>query len=211
MSASQLKQPPVPKQEKGAMSDTSHSVKLKTSKEAEDFFKVVKKRLLNVSEWHKLCGLVSATFVLTDSLGNKVKRLVKEGDYLRIDIPGPGSKAGHGYDWVRIEAIENKNSPVDDYEEVYMRARPAENPKGNTKKIAHFLQDDASSTFMVTREKNIVKAEVHGRNELPNVREQAVLLDKIRNTFIAISAMLGFSKSQWKKLAKGLLSREKQT
>lgn len=49
MSTDQLKEPPVPKQKKGAKTDTSHSVKLKTSKEAQAFFKIVKNRLLDVT------------------------------------------------------------------------------------------------------------------------------------------------------------------
>jgi len=207
MSKNESKKPAVPKQEKGAKSDTSHFVKLKTQKDAKVFFNVAKHRLLDVSNWHKLCGLVTATFTLTDSLGNKVRRLAKEGDYLRIDIPGPGSKTGHGYDWVKIEAIGNIRNSENDREEVSMRARPAKNPKGNGEQTAHFFKGDASSTFMVVREKNVVEAEIHGRNELPNVKQES-RLDSIRNIFIALGAMLGFSKSQWKKLVKGLVALE---
>ena len=210
MSTDQPKKPPVPKQEKGAKSDTSHSVKLKTLKEAKAFFKVAKNRLLDVSNWHKLCGLGTATFVLTDSSGRKVRRLAKQEDHLRIDIPAPGSKTGDGYDWVRVEAIENKNDPSNDYEELSMRVRPAKNPKDNAEETAHFFQEDATSTFMVVREKNIVQAEIHGRNELPNV-QQETKLDTIRNAFIALGAMLGFSKFQWKKLVKGIVSQKELT
>ncbi len=210
MSSNQSKKQTIPKQEKGAKSDTSHSVKLKTSKEAKAFFNVAKKRLLDVSNWHKLSGLGTATFSLTDSLGNKVRRLAKQGDHLRIDIPAPGSKTGDGYDWVRVEAVENKNDVANDYEELSMRARPAKNPKDNAKETAHFFQPDATSTFMVVREKNIVKAEIHGRNELPNV-QQETKLDSLRNAFMALGAILGFSKFQWKKLVKGLVSQKELT
>jgi hypothetical protein len=207
MSTDQLKKPPVPKQEKGAKSDTSHFVRLKTAKEAQAFFKVVKSRLLDVINWYKLCGLGSATFALTDHLGNKVRRLARQGDHLRIDIPALGSDAGDGYDWVRVETIENKNNPADDYEELSMRARPAKNPKNNAEQTAHFFKADATSTFMVSREKNVVKAEIHGRNELPNV-QQETKLDSLRNAVMALGAMLGFSKFQWKKLVKGLVSQK---
>ena len=210
MSTDQSKKPLVPKQKKGAKSDTFHSVKLKTPKEAEAFFKLAKKRLLDVSNWYKLCGLGSATFTLTDSMGNKVSRLAKQGDHLKIDIPAPGSKTGDGYDWVRVEAIENRNDPLNDYEELSMRARPAKNPKDNAEETAHFFQHEATSTFIVIREKNIVQAEIHGRNELPNV-QQETKLDTLRNAVMALGAMLGFSKFQWKKLAKGLVSQKEPT
>lgn len=196
----------IPEQEKGAKSDTSHSRKFKTSHEAIAFFKSAKNRLLDVSNWHKLCGSASATFALTDALGNKVRRLARQGDYLRIDIPAPDSKAGDGYDWVNLEAIEDKNDPSNDYEEIFMRARPAKNPKHNVEETAHFFQQDATSTFMVVREKNIVKAEIHGRNELPNV-QQETKLDTVRNAVLALGAILGFSKFQWKKLVKGIVSK----
>lgn len=207
MSAIQSKNPTVPKQEKGAKSDTYHSVKFKTPNEAQVFFKIAKKRLLDVSDWHKLCGLGSATFALVDSKGNKVRRAARDGDYLRIDIPGPGSKTGEGYDWVKVEAVRNKNIPANDYDELSMRVRPAKNPKDNSQETAHFFEDKASSTFMVARGKNIVQAEIHGRNELPNIHEET-RLDSIRNAVMALGAMLGFSKFQWKKLVRGLVKKE---
>ncbi|MGI8952087.1 MAG: hypothetical protein ACR2FN_10935 [Chitinophagaceae bacterium] len=210
MSTDQSKKSPVPKQQKGAKSDTSHSIKLKNLKDAEAFFNVAKNRLLDVSNWYKLCGLGSATFALTDSRGNKVRRSARQGDHLRIDIPAPDSKTGDGYDWVRVEAIENKKNLVHGYEELSMRTRPAKNPKNNSEETAHFFQNEATSTFMIVREKNIVKAEIHGRNELPNVHEET-RLDTLRNAVMALGAMLGFSKFQWKKLVKGLVSRKELT
>jgi hypothetical protein len=207
MSKSQSKNPTVPRQEKGAKSDTYHSIKFKTTNEAAAFFKVAKKRLLDVSNWHKLCGLVSATFALVDNKGNKVRRAAREGDYLRIDIPGPGSQTGDGYDWVKVEAIQTKNISANDYDELSMRVRPAKNPKDKTLDTAHFFEDKASSTFMVARGKNIVQAEIHGRNELPNIHEET-RLDSLRNAVMALGAILGFSKFQWKKLVKGIVKKE---
>lgn len=196
--------PPVPKQKKGVKSDTTHSVKFKTINESIAFFKVVKKRLLNVSEWHSLCGLGSATFALTDSSGSKVKRFARQGDLLRIDIIGPSTKNGEQFDWVKIELIENIIHSKADHEELSMRVSPVANPKNKTGKTAHFFKEDASSTFIVLREKNIVKAEIHGRNEVPNV-DQDLKIDSIRNAFVALASMLGFSKFQWRKLVKGLV------
>jgi hypothetical protein len=207
MSTVKSKKSPVPEQVKGGNSDTYQSTKFKTTEEARAFFKIAKKRLLDVYRWHELSGLGSATFALFDNSGKKVRRLAREGDYLRIDIPGPGSKTGDGYDWVRLETIENKNITETDYEELSMRARPAKNPKESSSETAHFFQDDASSTFVVARGNNIVQAEIHGRNELPNVHNE-IKLDKLRNAVMSVAAILGFSKFQWKKLAKGIVSRK---
>ena len=106
MNRIQTKNQSIPHQKKGAKSDTSHSVKFKTITQAKTFFKVAENRLLDVSKWHLLSGMGSATFTLTDNSGGKLRRKAREGDYLRIDIPGPGSKKGDGYDWVKIELIE---------------------------------------------------------------------------------------------------------
>lgn len=195
----------VPSQKEGAKSDTIHKVKLNSSEDARNLFKMAKKRLLKMYEWHQLCRLESATFALTDAEGNKLRRMAREGDYLRIDIPGPGSKTGEGYDWVRIKKILHETDDKRDYEATVIHVSPADNPRNNTKSTAHFFDKKASSTFLVTREKNIVTAEIHGRNEKPNT-DPDTPLDIIRNTFIAIGAILGFSKFQWKQLAKGLLS-----
>ena len=197
----------VPQQAKGAKSDTCQSVDFKSKEEAISFYGIAKMRLQDVSNWHKLCGLVSATFTMIDSSGNKIRRLIKEGDYIRIDIPGPGSKIGHGFDWVRIEAVTAHHDPIKDIDQIALRVRPAKNPKEKVNGTAHFFKKDATSTFMVVREMNKVTAEIHGRNELPNIK-QVVKMDSIRNTLIAIGAMIGLSKWQWSNLAKGIVSTD---
>ena len=195
----------VPSQKEGAKSDTVYSVKLKSHEEALDLYQTAKKRLMKIYEWHQLCRLETATFVLTGGDGQKIKRLAREGDYLRIDIPGPGSKTGKGYDWVRIKKILQETDTERDYEATVIHVSPADNPRNNSSSTAHFFDKNSSSTFLVTREKNVVTAEIHGRNEKPNTDPDNPL-DVIRNTFVAIGAILGFSKFQWKQLAKGLLA-----
>lgn len=204
MTSSKKAKAAVPSQKEGAKSDTVHSVKLRSHEDALDLFQTAKKRLLKVYEWHELCRLESATFALTDGDGKKLRRMAREGDYLRIDIPGPGSKTGTGYDWVRIKKILHEKDEQRDYEATVIHVSPADNPRNNSSKTAHFFDKKASSTFLVTREKNVVTAEIHGRNEKPNTDPDSPI-DVIRNTFIAIAAILGFSKFQWKQLAKGLL------
>jgi len=36
------------------------------------------------------------------------QRRALEGDFIKVDIPGPGPGVGNGYDWVRIESIEER-------------------------------------------------------------------------------------------------------
>src|SRR5215204_4024624 len=95
----------VPRQRTGKAIDASASFTFKNENEAKAFFNVVKNRLQNVNGWADLAGNLSATFQLINPDGMKVNRNLQRGDYLKIDIPGPGSKAGNGYDWVKIEDV----------------------------------------------------------------------------------------------------------
>ncbi len=96
--------------------------------------------------------------------GRAVERNADEGDFVRIDIPGPGTRIGHGYDWVIIEAlVEEAGAGA---EVISMRVRPAAHPLGDDERVAHFLKSCATSTFQVRRVGNCVSAEEHGRNEV---------------------------------------------
>lgn len=200
------KRQPVPPQEKGTKLDTEHVVKAATPEEARRIFLCAVHRLLNINEWDKLCGPLSSTFGLTDREGVEVKRLAQPGDYFKIDIPAPGSASGEGYDWVKVEALIDQRDPSAPWERVTLRVRPAANPRHAGSDTAHFFKDDATSSFMVERKDTHVIASVHGRNEAPNTDARRVL-DKVRNALVALGAISGFSKPQWKSLVKGLLER----
>jgi len=131
------------------------------------------------------------------------------GDYFKIDILGPGSESGDGYDWVQIEAIEDHSNASVKKESFGIRVRPAPNPEkdSNDKETAHFFKDEATSNFIIERNGRTVSAEVHGRNEKPNTTAHKSL-DKIRNTVIGSSAILGLSHIQWKKLVKGIIGKK---
>ncbi len=70
------------------------------------------------------------------------------GDCVQIDIPGPGPASGEGYDWVRIEALED-NSPASDEESCGMRVRSCKDPNINSDDTAHVFTSDATSTFLI--------------------------------------------------------------
>jgi hypothetical protein len=195
----------IPKQHKGASSVTTYSIKLPDPSLAKDLFQRARKNLLNVKDWQRLAGPDSAAFSVVDILGNETNDFVKEGNYLRITIPGiPGSRNGNGDDWVIVERINQHSNP--DYEYVAIRVRPAIPPFYDKKEVAHFFSPEATSTFSIERNQNIVTASVNGRNEKPNTKTQS-FLSNIRNFFIAIGAMIGLNKSQWKSLVKGLIDK----
>lgn len=195
----------VPQQATGAQSNTESSTTLDSVEDAKTFFEKVKSRLLHVGGWHALAGKGTAAFELTDAQGNTVNRTPQTGDHLKIDIPGPGPQTGDGFDWVRVEAVEE--TAEEDVECLAMRVRPATNPQNEKEDVAHFFSDEATSNFVVKREGATITAAVYGRNEKPNTGAEKVV-DKARNTAVATGAVGGFSKLQWKSLVNGFVKKE---
>lgn len=194
----------IPEQTQGVETNTVHDITADSEAHANQIFNKAVHRLLDVNRWGEYAGAGSSAFILTDEKGDKVNRPPQIGDHLKIDLPGPGSKAGEGFDWVKIEAIADKRDANALAESFSFRARPCANPKGNKEDVAHFFSDAATSTFLIKREGKKVSAEVRGRNEVPNTSTDTVI-DKLRNTIVAVPAMLGISNGQWKKLVFGFL------
>lgn len=195
----------VPHQKTGSEMNVVEKIVLGSEAEAIHFFKIVRERLLDVNRWAEIAGKGMSAFFLTDSSGNLVERKATGGDHIKIDIPGPGTQTGGGYDWVEIEEI--KEELIDGAEVLNMRVRPSPNPLKDGDDTAHFLTDEATSTFQVKRIGSTIYAEEHGRNEVPNT-DTGNTIDNIRNTFVGWGAKIGFSYPQWKALMKGLLNNE---
>ncbi len=194
----------VPTQHTGQQTHTVYTVMLSSLEESRRRYMLARERLLDVNHWNDLAGPMSANFTLTDDAGHVLDHKAEEGDHIRIDLPAPGSKNGNGYDWVEIEKIEDKTTSSGKTAYMAMRVRPSGNPMKWSSKVAHFYDPAATSSFVIELSGRCVKASVYGRNEQPNTAPEN-LWDKIRNTFIALTASLGLSKPQWKRLVKGLV------
>ncbi|HJW16223.1 MAG TPA: hypothetical protein VJ499_03840 [Flavisolibacter sp.] len=194
----------IPSQDSGVQTNTESTQELATLKEAKEFYVTVCERLMDINNWQQIAGKATASFQLTDNSGNDVQREAQKGDHLKIDIPGPGTVSGEGFDWVQIEAIEKDQDEKAQWTAI--RVRPATSPLNERKDVAHFFSDDTTSTFMVRQEGNKVIAGVYGRNEKPNTNTETNI-DKIRNAAIATGAITGFSKIQWKSLVNGLVKK----
>lgn len=208
MSETENKEVPLPEKEEGTQKDIETKETTPTVEEAKQLFEKAKKRLLHVNYWDKLCGKASAVFTLTDEHGREVEGEPKEGFHFRIDIPAPGTKTGNGFDWVRVETIEQKEDANEDREFLLMRVRPSSNPLTDGNDVAHFFSDKATSNFLVLREKNVVTAAVLGRNEVVNTEGTTSWLDKLRNAVVGTGAVGGLSYPQWKSLVNGLLDKK---
>ncbi|MGZ8558002.1 MAG: hypothetical protein ACXWWC_06715 [Chitinophagaceae bacterium] len=194
----------IPAQEEGKQVDITETLKASDREEAKLFFRQARNRLFDIANWSTISKGISASFILTDPLGTPKQGIPAPGDHFRIDIPGPGSLAGEGFDWVRVEMVEDNK--VGDSEWAFIKVRPSEDPV-KQEGVAHFLQEHATSSFIVKREGNLISAEVHGRNEKPNTETKKVT-DKVRNTVIGSLAVVGVATIQWQKLVKGLLNVE---
>ena len=194
----------IPEHYTGRTIDTDRSLELTSTEEAKIFFDVVKARLLDVNSWGKMAGIATADFQVVDRDGREVNRPVREGDYFKIDVPGPGSLDGEGYDWVRVEEIKSVSDVT--MESLGVRVRPSKNPQNTDEHISHFYSKESTSNFIVTREGKTITAGVYDRNTKPNT-EVDDPVDKARHWVVGLSALVWFSRFQWHQLVKGLLDR----
>jgi hypothetical protein len=194
----------IPHQYTGSKTGSTAKYTAKTRHNAIALFNEAKTKLLDINNWYKVCGETGAQFQLTDEKGNPLLNHTPiVGNLIRINLPAPGNPKGDGYDWVRIEKIENKKDLIKD-EEIYgFRVRPVDNPNTQSTVSAHFYTKEATSSFIVMRRSLFVYALERGRNEQPNAT--GGLANRIRNFVVALSAMIGLSKPQWKKLVNGFL------
>lgn len=180
-------------------------VDFSNAEQAKSFFSIAKKRLLNVNDWGKIAGALSAGFQLTDEKGKEINATPEKGNYFKINIPAPGIISGEGFDWVKVEEVREEADEMS--ESIAMRVRPCSSPVNDNEDVAHFYTEEATSTFIVKREGEKVLAGVYGRNEKPNVKTDN-LLDKARNALVGTGAVSAFSKLQWKALVSGVLERK---
>jgi len=197
----------IPVQHRGKQLDLEEKRVLATEADAKAFFVIARNNLLNVNQWYDIATLPAATFTLMDIMANKVKKTkAEQGDYVRIDIPGPGPSAGDSYDWVKVEKIQEETT--DNTEVCSITLRPTHHPTKDSGDTAHFFDSEATSTLIVKRVGVEITASYHGRNEVVNTDTQKTV-DKLRNIVIGWSAKLGFSNPQWESLVKGLVKTNK--
>lgn len=195
----------IPAQVNGQHNEVEHLAETASAAEAGSLYAAAKQRLQQVNDWASYCGWLSSAFQLTDSAGRPLMRTAARGEFIRINMPGPGSSAGDGYDWVQIEKIEEQETPELRY--YLMQVRPAAQPGKDAKPIAHFFDETATSSFLLVQQGTQVAMYILGRNEVPN--QQALnTLDKLRNAVTGSTAAVGISQLQWKALAKGVLEAQ---
>lgn len=202
-----IQDPLVPANTEGKAVDIEQSITEESLQEAKTMFRLAYSRLIYPAIWKNLAGAGTASFSIWMAGSNEVQRHVHVNDFLRIDIPGPGPTAGEGYDWVKVETLQENIIPHTD-ESFVMRLRACSNPEKQDAGTAHFFTEEATSTFILKRVGMTVTFSYHGRNEKPNTTDVETV-DKIRNKLVATGAVAGLSELQWSALLKGILQKEK--
>ncbi|WP_312135115.1 hypothetical protein [Sphingobacterium sp.] len=195
----------IPPQREGKQLDIKESSTFDSASSAKGFYKVAKDRMLNINQWFEIASLPASTFKHLNPNGQQSSRLPEHGDYIKIDIPGPGLSSTCGFDYVRIETLEE--TQTEEVDTITMTVRPSEAP-GNPsdQETKHFFKNVSTSTFQIKRTGNLVEACYYGRNEVINL-DLSSLLDRFRNLVVAIGAKLGGSYPQWKSLIAGFIKK----
>lgn len=169
---------------------------------AKTFFEESALRLIDVNHWHELAAKPLGRFLISDVVGNPLNQTAREGLLIKIDIPGPASSSGKGYDWVRIEEVSKLAS--DEVDSIAIRVRPVVAPGSSDKVPAHFYDEKSTSTFTLTRENTVITAAIYDRNIDSNTAIKSQV-DKLRNAIVGFAGKHLFSKIQWQLLVDGLL------
>ncbi len=193
----------VPEQIKGAFHDTESQKEVNDPDILLQKFEVLKDRFFSINNWKDYCGTLSADFKLYDVNGMSVERIPRQGDYIKIDIPGPGDFEARGYDWVEIVNISDDHNDGE-VERYLIKCRPSKSPQVEDSTGRHFFSRKSTSTFIISRGKDFIKVGIYGRNEIPNYIQKGIL-SKIRNFIISLVSSAHLTKIQWKCLADGLL------
>ena len=202
MKAQQI--PGVPVQKKGAFHDIESKRSFESEEHVANHFEILKDRFFSIHRWKEYGGDLSADFRLFDSYGSYVDRMPRKGDYIRIDIPGPGDIKAKGYDWVEVVMVDDR-CYNDELERYLISCRPSEPPGRNRNgNVAHFYSRESSSTFIISRGEDYIKVGVYGRNEIANLSDKGIFA-KIRNFLVSLGGFSRLTKIQWKSLTDGLL------
>lgn len=197
----------LPVNKKGSTNDSFAHKEFSNSTGANFYFTNLKKRLLSVSMWSKFAGGENFVIELTDSQGNLKSDPPIVHDKIRIQLPGPKDQEGLGFDWVEVVRMDEGN--FNNVEFYLMEVSPCDCPYKNGDATVHFYWENATNTFVIAKQENIVQVSIHGRNEVPNLLDQS-LIDKIRNFVMANTGIIAGSKIQWEIFTDNLMKEENE-
>jgi hypothetical protein len=161
---------------KGETTETPSAVTVISGVEAVRLFLRARERLMAVNDWAHLCGILLASFQLTDENGQALMREASSGNYIRIGMGRKDPGEENKYDWVRVEKTEYH--PVStDYELFMMQTRPFPDPRKtpSADETVPVLKDSILSSFVIERDGLHVRAIVYGTGGLSEIPWQALV------------------------------------
>jgi hypothetical protein len=158
---------------------------------ARQAFERATQKLFGVEAWSDISAL-SSTFTLYDAAGNrKTAQTPQVGDYISIELPGPFPQ-----NWVQVTEIHTGKN------EAQFTVKPSQSPQpeDSPQEVKHFFTAEASSTFLVKLEGNILSAYEIGKDEVVNNQGAQAGDRPVVNTLVAAGGWAGFQKLQWQLL-----------
>lgn len=194
--------PGIPSQIRGGFHDAESIHKIQDDQKVELKFSILKKRFFDVNSWGEYYKESPINFFLRDASGNVVHRLPQIGDYIKILLSEISNPRKEDYQWVQIDMIDLSNP-----ERLMIQFRPSKLP-GNefAGETIHFYSSGSSTTFVISKGKDYIKAGIYGRNETAN--KNTGFVNSVKNMFIAFGSRAGSSKIQWKFLVDGFIGEK---
>ncbi len=165
---------------------------LLNEEEARHVFSRVKAGLLTIQQWNE--NAVLSSYEVFDEKGNELAdKGLHVGDFIRIWLKGSGK-----YDWVKITDVFDRE------DEFVITVKPTFDPTDeNLDKnlTSHFLTDEATNNFCLSRDYKTVKFYIIGLDEKRNTQQTENALETVRNLAVNLSTYLGIQNGEWEKFA----------
>jgi hypothetical protein len=172
-----------------------------TRHDAVILFKESKLRLLDVNNWHRLCGKGHSLFHLTDQEGNPIEAKQPEPGNL-LKVSSSHENTSH-YNWFKVEGyVEEKNFLKD--EEIYgFTVKQVNGPQEKNNDKKNSSASSTSISFLVIRNANTVTALERDKKQPASALE--VVISRLWGSVVAAAATMGLATSKWKCLMKGII------
>ncbi len=159
-------------------------------------FAWAEEKLFDVNAWSSLPG-ITARFALYDAAGVRKTSTPQEGDYIRVDLPGPFPE-----NWVRVTGVRAGDLAAE------FTVQPSHDPREGGEETEHFFRHEARSTFRVELDGNTLIAAEIGRHESINNQGAEAGNRAVINTVVAKGGWAVGQQMQWKKLTDYLVHLE---
>ena len=127
---------------------------------ARELYRIVFNRLNTVHEWSRYMKTDSSFFALCNYRGERVMRLPKKGDYLRMDIAGEYGFKGDGYHWFLVREA-GSIQPASADEGYFIRIHASGAPDTEKNAVAFVPPGTGAGMLQVRRNGGMVTVKIN--------------------------------------------------